>query len=190
MKSVQTLKDIGRNRDCIIIGGGNSLNYLDLEKLPDDMYIISINNHYPELSDMIIYYDKDMQLELSKRILKPNQLLLGFKHSTKLDHTNVNCTHYYDYKDMIFGDSGFHAVQFADLIFNFKNIYLAGYDYQIKGSSYHHNEIESDHIKLARFQKWSIGKVLSKYKLMTWKNNIYNCYADSSLKVFKHKLPY
>lgn len=190
MKNILSLKDLGRGRDCIIIGGGHSLVSIIWELLPKDIYIIATNTHYYKLADMIIYYDKDINQFYTENEPKPYQLLLGFRHSTKLDNTNKNCTHYYNYGNMVFGDSGYHALQFADQLFNFNNIYLAGYDYTTRGESYHHNEDKSDPEKMKRFKTWSIGKVLDKYNDIPWKNNIYNCNKDSELKTFKFKLPY
>ena len=190
MNHINKLKDIGRDRSCLIIGGGHSVNDIDWSRIPDSMYIIGINGHYSYMADMIIYYDKDMQEYYRTRKLKPNQLLIGFKHRNSLDHTNDNCTHYYSYDDMVFGDSGFHALQFADGIFNFKDIYLTGFDYSTEGNSYHYNETESDPIKLDRFKKWSVGKVLAKYGDISWLHSVYNCNKKSKLEIFNFSLPY
>jgi hypothetical protein len=190
VKSIKSLRGLGRGRKCLIIGGGVSLSELEFSLLPSDIYIISINNHCYKMADMIIYYDKDMREFHLENEPKPFQLLLGFRHSTKLDHTSKNCTHYYSYENMIFGDSGFHALQFADSIFNFKEIYLAGYDYYTTGRTYHHNEDVSDPDKMYRFNTWSIGKVLDKYSDIEWKNKIYNCNKLSKLTEFNYKLPY
>ena len=91
------------------------------------------------------------------------------------------------YNDMVFGDTGFHSLQFADKIFNFSEIYLAGFDYYVCEKTYHHNESVSDEDKMNRFKNWSIGKVLCKYKEVEWSNKIYNLNKKSSIDIFPYK---
>ena len=190
MNHINTLKDLGRGRKCLIVGGGQSLNGFDWFSIPKDTYIICTNNHEIDYADMIIYYDKDMKEYYTNNNIKPFQLLLSFRHKKTLDYTCSNTTHYYTYDDMVFGDSGYHALQFADKIFNFKEIYLIGFDYTIKGGSYHHDEDISDPKKLERFKTWSIGRVLKQYTDTKWKNKIYNCNKYSAIDIFNYKLPH
>jgi len=190
MRNIKTLRDIGKDRNCLIIGGGHSVNNLELSAIPRNMYVIVTNNHMLPHANMIVYYDKDMRDYFNKTKIMPNQLLVGFKHSDKIDHTSNNCTHYFNYESMVFGDSGFHALQFADQVFGFNNIYLSGYDYSVKGDSYHYNEDKSNKTKQDRFITWSIGKVLNQYNDIEWKNNIFNCNRNSALDIFKYGLPY
>ena len=138
---------------------------------------------------MILYYDKTMQDYFKKHKVSDRTLLLGFKHNT-IDYTCEQCTHYYTYDDMEFGDTGYHALQFADRIFNFKQIYLIGYDYKVNVKSYHYDEERSDEKKLNDFKKWNIKEVVPKYEKMTFRNKIYNCDKNSDLKMFKYKKPY
>jgi len=193
LKPLSTLRDLGRGRTCLIIGGGHSVNKIDFDKIPKDVYIISTNNHKYKMADMIVYYDKDMNEYFRNKILKPNQLLVGFQHSKKLNHTTDNCTHFYTYQDMIFGDTGYHCLQFADKIFRFDKIYLTGFDYTVSGDSYHYDEDVSDKKKLKTFKKWSIGKVLLRYNDVTWTNEIYNCNKvarKTDFDYFGYDLPY
>lgn len=189
MKHISELSDIGKGKRCLIVGGGESLNKFEWGKLKDT-YVICINDHLSQMADMIVYYDKDMKKYFSKHYISDNTLLLGFKHSEKLDHTIERCNYYYTYSDMVYGDSGFHVLQFADKIFRFKDIYLIGLDYQANGESYHHNEEKSDPKKLDKFKKFSIGRVLSRFNDITWNNNIYNCSKISKLNIFNYALPY
>jgi hypothetical protein len=144
------------------------------------------------MADVIVYYDKDIRDYFEKHDISDETMLIGFRKEKghKLDYTCSKCTHYYHYQDMIFGDTGFHAVQFADRIFNFDQIYLIGLDYATNGKSYHHDEDESDPEALSKFQRWSVDIVLGRYKNIQWKHKIYNCSKESALEMFEYGLPY
>jgi hypothetical protein len=189
MKHISALKDSGINRECLIIGGGHSVNDFDFEQLPNDMYVISINDHMCQMANMIIYYDRNMMDYFSKHYISENTILVGFQHRN-INHTCDKCSYYYTYDDTEFGDSGFHVLHFADKVFNFKKIYLLGYDYQVKGKSYHYDEELSDSTKQKNFIRRSVDVVLPMYDTIKYNNKIYNCSKDSALKAFKCKLPY
>ena len=116
MKHISCLRDLGRNRTCVIIGGGESVNNFDFGML-SDQYIISLNNHMNQLADMIIYYDKTMKSYFNDHHIADRTFLVGFKHRESIDYTVDRCDYYYNYNDMVFGDSGFHALQFANNTF-------------------------------------------------------------------------
>ncbi len=189
MKHISELLDIGIGKRCLIVGGGDSLNRFEWDKL-NDVYVICLNNHISQMADMIIYYDTEMTTYFNKHVISDETILIGFRHRDSLDHTVERCNYYYTYEDMTFGDSGFHSLQFADKIFNFGTIYLVGYDYETKGKSYHYNEDVSDQKKLERFKTWNIGKVLPRYTEMKWNNKIFNCNEKSKLGLFNYGLPY
>lgn len=190
MEHISDLSNIGENKRCLIVGGGNSLNRFEWDKL-EDIYVICLNNHLSQMADMIVYYDKDMMEHFENHEIPSETLLLGFKHrENTINHTCDRCTHYYNYKDIVHGDTGFHALQFADGVFNFNQIYLIGFDYCHDGDSYHHNETNSDPIKIKEFERWSMNIVLGRYKDIRWKNKIYNCSDKSALKLFNYGVPY
>jgi hypothetical protein len=193
MKHISELLGIGEGKKCLIVGGGPSLNTFEWDKL-EDTYIICINDHFPQLADMIVYYDKDMRDYFKEYTIPDRTLLMGFRKNKddvcSIDHTCERCDYYYTYMDMEYGDSGYHTLQFADHILNFSEIYLIGLDYTTDGRSYHYNETESDPEKLEKFQKWSIEIVLKKYFNMDWTNDIYNCSRNSALDIFEYKLPW
>jgi len=190
MKHLYELSNIGQDKKCLIVGGGDSLNRFEWDKL-QEVYVICCNRHLSQMANMIIYYDNDMKDYFDRHEVSRETLLIGFKHKDNvLNHTSDKCTHFYNYKDMLFGDTGFHALQFADRVFNFNEIYLIGFDYTHNGKSYHHDEQESDSKKLADFEKWSIKTVLPRYKNIAWKNKIFNCNKDSELKIFPYGVPY
>jgi hypothetical protein len=189
MKHISELTDIGIGKKCLIVGGGDSLNRFEWDKL-EDTYVICINRHLSQMANMIVYYDADMKEYFEKHSISNDTLLIGFRHSDAIDHTIDKCTHFYNYKDMMYGDSGFHVLQFADKIFNFDEIYLIGLDYQVNGASYHHDEKVSDPKKLDDFEKFSVGMVLERFSGINWTNEIYNCSKNTGLKIFKYGLPY
>jgi len=189
MQHINKLLGFGKGVKCLIVGGGHSLNGFRWDCLPSDLYIICLNDHYSQMADMILYYDRIMKKYFDKHCIADRTKLVGFKNNT-IDHTVDRCDYFYTYKEIDFGDSGYHALQIADKIFDFTEIFLIGYDYKTRDKSYHHNESESDEVKMRKFTGHSIGKVLPKYDKMYWTNQIFNCYKDSNLKKFKHKLPY
>ena len=188
MNHISKLKDFGVGKKCLIIGGGHSIGKINWSKV-GDYYVICINNHLLQMANMIIYYDRNMQKHFKKNLIPDETMLVGFKNNS-IDYTCERCNYYYNFTDMIFGDSGFHALQFADKIFNFKTTYLIGYDYEVRGDSYHYNELVSEPDKMKKFKTWSIGKVMNKYKDIVWNNEIFNCNKDSKLELFKYALPY
>ena len=185
MTHISQLQDIGLGKRCLIVGGGHSVRSINIDDYPD-CTIIGTNNHKHEQADIIVYFDKDINEYYDITEITPDQKLIGFKHK-QLDNTCSQCTHYYNYDDIVFGDTGFHTLQFADKIFNFSEIYLIGYDYSVFGNSYHHNETVSDIAKQDKFVNWSIGKVIDKYSEMEWDNKIVNLNPSSNLNIFHKK---
>lgn len=189
MEHINVLRGFGKGKRCLIIGGGHSLNEFGWTFLPSDFYIISINDHLNQMADMIIYYDRIMKKYFNVHHISPRTKLVGFKNNS-IDHTVPRCDYFYTYRDIEFGDSGYHALQMADGVLDFSEIFLVGYDYKVRGLSYHHNETVSDEKLMRKFTGHSIGRVLPKYSERKWQNQIFNCYKDSGLKKFKYKLPY
>ena len=186
MKHINDLEGIGDGKTCLIVGGGHSVNDFDFSRVPKNVSIIGTNQHKVNIADIVIYYDKDMRDYFNDNLVFADYLI-GFTNNS-IDYTSDNCTHYYNYNDITFGDTGFHALQFAERVFNFENIYLIGYDYQVKGDSYHFEESKSDEVKQKKFINWSINQVLTKYSRKKWKANIYNCFKGSKLTLFPYKL--
>jgi hypothetical protein len=197
VKHINELKNFGLGKKCLIVGGGHSLNEFKWDKI-DGMYVICTNDHLSQMAYMIIYYDKRMRDYFKKHTIADETILIGYKND-KVDYTIPRCNFYYNNNDMVFGDTGFHALQFADKIFNFSKIYLIGFDYDTKGESYHHNEEVSNNKRFKDFTSYNIGKVLKMYNQykekgkvcqMKWNNEIYNCNKKSKLTLFPFALPY
>jgi hypothetical protein len=193
MEHVSALANYGKGRRCLIVGGGHSLNEFRWDILPNNIYIICINNHLSQMADMIFYYDKGMKNYFMKHTIGDDTILIAHRKSedSTINSTIPRCNYYYNtINDVEFGDSGYMVLQLVDKVFKFEDVFLIGYDYKVKDRSYHHNETVSDEKKINGFVRTSIERVLPKYDTISWSNNIYNCNKDSNLKTFKYKLPY
>lgn len=187
MKHISDLLDIGKDKRCLIVGGGHSVNEIDFDEIPDDVVIIGTNRHKKDYADIIIYYDRDV-MKYYREECVPAEYMIGFKKSVRVDNTCPQCTHYYDLEQL--GkcyDTGFHALFYADKVFNFTEIYLIGYDYKTTDKSYHYDEQKSDDYKMSCFKKHSIRVVLPEYKKEIWRNKIYNMTKNTDLRVFSYK---
>jgi hypothetical protein len=182
-KHISSLAGIGRGQKCIIYGGGTSLD--DFREPDGDYFRISCNQHRNHLANIIIYYDEIMKDYYNNNKVRDDQLLIGFKNNL-LNNCAGHCTHFYTFNDIQYGDTGFHALQFADKIFQFSEIYLAGYDYYTKGDKYHHSQAPGGDTQ--RFILHSIGRVLHLYQLYKNQNIVYKCNPDSLLP-YKFNLP-
>lgn len=187
MEHISALENIGRGRSCLLIGNGPSVKELLPAEMPAEMFTIGMNNT-PLTCDMLVYYDSDVAAALDLKDQPPARYLVGFKTANgKVDNTCRHCTHYYTQDDRVMGDTGFHALQFADRVFRFDEMYLVGYDYKARGATYHFYEDESDKEKMARFGKWSVDVVLNMYAKEAWRGKIFNCNEGSALKAFPFK---
>lgn len=187
MMHINVLQNVGLKHRCIIIGGGLSVNDYDIHKRPKDLTVIGTNEHYNDIADIIIFYDRNMNKYYGKHDLSDKTILVG--HKAKNMDLTERCNFFYEHKDIDFGDTGYHALQFCDKIFNFKEIYLLGFDYTTGDHTYHFSEDVSDKVKMGKFKKHSIGKVLKQIEEYTPEHQVYNCSLTSAIKQFKFKLP-
>ena len=196
MEHISALKNMGEGKKCLLIGNGLSLRDFDLYKVPGEAVRIGMGITFMAC-DYIIYYDREPMKHYAAASMNTRTRLIGYKHG-KADHTCAACSYYYNHEDMIFGDTGFHVLQFADKIFNFDEIYLIGYDYCTSEKSYHFEEEKSDPDDMKKFLVHSCGKtvkempegwkpVIDKYNDIEWRNKIYNCNKRSALKAFPFK---
>ena len=193
MEHIKKLLGFGQGKRCLIVGGGHSVNGFLWSRLPDDLYIICLNDHLSQMADMIIYYDKVMKRHYLKHVIGDSVKLVGHRKAegSTIDSTVPRCDYWYNVvSDVEFGDSGYMSLQMADKIMDFDEIFLIGYDYKIEGKSYHHNEEVSSEKDINGFIRTSILKVLPRYDTIKWNNRIYNCNFESNLKLFEYKLPY
>lgn len=189
IKYIGELKQIGIGKKCIIIGNGLSIASFDFSLLKEPFYIIGINDYKANIKpNMLFYFDKEMQEHYTQNEIDMSTILIGYQEG-KINYLCPRCNYYYSHNDIVFADTGCHALQFADRLFNFPEIYLVGFDYDCELKTYHYKEDNSDREKLVRFLKHSIQSVQKYYKIK-WQNKIYNCNNQSALKAFEYKLPY
>jgi hypothetical protein len=169
---VHKLSGIGTGKRCVIIGGGESKNHFDIAHLDYSFDIISCNLHGIDRCRMMIFHDKEIADAIPRIQILP-EYIIGSKQNVTL-----GCTHEYLASDITtgadvdFGDTGYHALQMADRIFNYSEIYLVGFDYITGEYSYHWDELMSNERKLSDFRKHSIGVVLPKFKAYQPKNKV------------------
>lgn len=185
MKHISDLADSGFAKRCLLVGGGHSINDFNFNDV-EDTVVICANSHKKEIADIIFYFDKNVNDyyiehgdELSRHTILVGYINKGIKNVCE------RCDYCYNYSDIVFGDTGFHMLQFADKLFNFSEIYLIGYDYTATHKSYHWNEEESHPKKMADFLKHS-ENVLPKYREIQWNNQIFNLSKDSRLDMFEN----
>jgi hypothetical protein len=182
IKHISALRNCGIDDTCVIIGGGTSAADVNLDRIPEDYHVISLNDHGNEYADIIMYYDIEMRKHFDYSGRYPHQLLIGARIKN-VDHVSKHCTHYYEYTDCRHGDIGFRALQFADQVFNYSKIYLVGYDYYTEPENYHFDKASTPE-QIHRFNTFSVGVVLPLYEKVEWKNKIINISKKSMLKIF------
>lgn len=138
--------------ECLIVGNGLSAEHFNVGPFREFCDIWSCNEAL-DYADLWVYYDKNMQ-EYFRDFDKGHGGLCGYRYK-KIDHTSPNCDYYYGHDDIVFGDTGFHSLQFADKM-GYKKIYLIGIDYTCDLDRYHYKDRVSDADNLFRFLKASI----------------------------------
>ena len=67
MKHINELMNFGFNKKCLLIGGGLSVMDINLSKIDRSIYTIACNKATFD-TDMIVYYDKDIN-EYYKQVI-------------------------------------------------------------------------------------------------------------------------
>uniref|UniRef100_A0A6M3M7B7 DUF115 domain-containing protein n=1 Tax=viral metagenome TaxID=1070528 RepID=A0A6M3M7B7_9ZZZZ len=189
MTHFTALKDHGKGRKCLIVGGGLSVRNIDFEKVTDDFDIIGLNQHGQPIADIVFYYDLKIRDLFNTYDKAPAPIVISFRHACEGTKPvfNYYCkysTHYYLYHDTAHGDIGFRALQMIDKHFGYSEIYLAGYDYSHDGISYHYEDERSPGVDIEMFDAFSVKSILPKYQLLEIRTPIYNCNSESKLTCF------
>ena len=160
--TIQQLRNKGKNKTLLLIGGGDSCKNFDYKSIKyDDVMVVNINktNIKPDylvyLEDAYVIYQTTHPID-DKIVLIGNELVL------------CNRTDYfYSRKDVVEGHGcGFYALQIADKIMEYKKIILAGYDFY--GDS----------------RDWN--KLIPDYALVKW-GNVININPDSKINKYLKK---
>ncbi len=200
MRSVNDIRNIGKDKNCLIIGGGLSVNNFDFSKLPNDYITIAVNNALPKdvRIDYIVYNDANFL-----RIIKD----LNLNDHTKVigsDSSPFPGIHYYFRNEQISclgsDNTGLRALMIARDVFCCKEIYLIGFDFHtriIKGQeqSHFYGDKFGKTEKYPTYQQVKdhfkrLNVFIEQFDRIQDISNIYNCYEESSLKKFPYKLPY
>lgn len=182
MKHIKELQGIGKGKKCLLAGNGISAEKYNYSDFQGD--IIGMNKT-PVKCKYLVYYDNKMKDYYASVKIDNDIMLIGYNHKN-INYLCDRCNYYYTYDDIVFGDTGFHVLQFADSIFEYDEIYLIGYDYECNLTRHHFTEETTELKEIFYFLKWSIH-VIQRYYQYQWKHRIYNLNERSALKAFPFK---
>ena len=200
MQWVTDLKGRGAGKQCLIIGGGLSVEDFDFSSLPDDFVRICINDALPEnvRIDYLIYNDPKM-IPVIKNLELPESIkVISFGNSSceRTDYhyrnSHLNC------EDS--DNTGLKALLLAKEVMNFDKIFLIGYDFHTNVI----NGIEVSHFQgdpIGHDTKFPVRSLLDQhfkrlkdmvfqFEIIKNMTGIYNCYKNSRLRKFEYALPY
>ena len=215
MKHITELKNGGRDRQCLIVGGGHSVADFPFFRLPHNITVIGLNYHDPVFIihnadfklDYVIYIDNDFKQIMGQTgypdNIRGNAKLIGYKSKRKHEINKISdrCNYYYD--DETIDINGiqsvlYYALQIANDIMRFDKIFLIGIDNKfVSGEShYWHDKIlgNTKTMEITPQQK----QLMSKHMHMTYKlfarktnyNNVYNCNPDSNVDCWPYGVPW
>jgi len=200
MREVKELKDFGKGKKLLLIGGGPSVRDFSYNVGYDYTMVVNDTVHLPVKTDFNIYQDISYAGRLNERMLKKqvDREMITIGHwSNALPNTNYG----YDHNQIggtNFRHTGAYALAIADSIMNFDIIYLIGFDYNTddngsihyysKGtteSDYYKNDMDAMMTKRA-FLKNAVHdfNIYSKWSY----DRIYNLNPKSRLKKFQFKV--
>lgn len=204
MFRINDLKDIGIGKKCLIIGGGNSVSGFDFSKVED--YIkIGVNEAGIKSgikTDYLIYNDTCFLPVLAKLDTSKVKVICFQNNYCKQPH--------YAYSLFTFNDFGYSelreesntglkAVIIAKHIMKFDEIYLTGFDFDVKvingkeqshfwGDDVGHNKkFENEQHLQDHFKR--LDYMVKEFDILKDILNIYNCNSESKLKRFQFKNP-
>jgi len=187
MESVEVLNGIGKGKDCLIIGSGNSVSDFDFDSVPEDIVRIGLNFLFVKTRiDYNIFSDSTYSNFISLGCLNEKIDLIGFKNNIKSAGDRVD--YFYDWGNVLPGGHvGFSALQIA-VKMDFDNIYLIGFDYNNDGDYLHYyaDHYISDFRKKVYTERY-FESFLKDFDLIEWNNNIFNLNQTSRLKKFEFR---
>lgn len=209
MKSVRLLKDLGRGKDCLIIGGGMSVKDFDFSKLPKDMIVLCINNAVPDNVniDYLVYCDCCFIDVLKQLDLSRIKNIISFK-DTYYNRLNFKGEIFvYSHCDLsqkvVINDSdntGIKGIVIAKHIMQFDKVYLIGFDFKIeiidgkKQSHFYGDEVGKDkkyyEINHLNSHYKRLPQMVKEFDRLKNVDNIFNCNKNSALTLFSYALPF
>lgn len=205
MKSIRMLKDTGRGRECIIIGGGMSVKSFDFQKLPSNMVTLCINNAVPEglKIDYLIYRDCCVTTVLRSMDLSNVKNIICFR-SVYDKHINFKGDWYaFSHSDLsqkeVIQDSdntGLKGLVIAKRIMGFDKVYLIGFDFTTVNGQSHFYGDEVGHDKKYYEQNHlnshlkNLPGMVEQFDRLKDTDGVYNCNKNSALTLFKYAMPF
>jgi len=214
MFSVRMLKDKGKGKRCLIIGGGMSVSRFDFSQLPKDMIIFCINDAKPKdvIIDYLVYRDCcfiDPLKEMSaKGELLQVKNIICFRSTYYSKGLNYK-GEYYGYTDSDLSlkevikdndNTGLKGIIIAKRIMNFKKIYLIGFDFKTemvngkKQSHFYGDHVghgkkyyEQNHLD-SHYDR--LSGMIGEFDRIKDTSNIFNCNKNSALTIFEYAMPY
>ncbi len=197
MQWIKTLEGIGKDRKCLIIGGGLSVKKFDFSKLDKNFVKIAVNNAIPEgvKVDYVVYNDTNFLRVIHE--IPENVTVIGSDGSP---HPR---TQYYFRNEEIGcvcnDNTGLRTIQIARLM-GFEEIYLTGFDFHTqevdgKEQSHFYGDKHGARQKYPEFQQVQdhfnrLPIMIRHFDKIKDAKNIFNCYKESSLKLFPFQLPF
>lgn len=201
MQRITELKDIGIGKKCLLIGGGMSVLNFDFSRLPDDFVKIVVNDAFPNgiRVDYMIYNDLSF-LKMLKNLKIPEGVkIIGYVNNpSKKMHYGYRLSDLKCVSD--FSNTGLKALLIAKNIMRFDEIYLIGFDFHTRkvsgkqqshffGDDIGHNRKYPEKRMLNdHFER--LKGMVCEFEVIKERENVYNCYKDSKLKIFSYLLPY
>lgn len=200
MQRVTVLKDIGKGKPCIIIGGGTSVETFDFSKVRNTT-VISVNNSIPNGVDVeyVIYNDACFT-----PVLKEYRLWESHKVIAYCGSMNINCQYYYRPEDCLPAieddNTGLKSLIIARNILGFEKIYLVGFDFytvnvngKLKSHFYgdevgHNKKYECDMNLKNHYAR--LPKMIAQFDKVADMPFVYNCNQKSELGLYPHAMPW
>lgn len=214
MKSVRTLKDIGRGKICLLIGGGMSVDDFEFSKLPPDTVKMCINNAVPEgvEIDYLVYRDCCF-IDVLKEMSAKGQLLhvkniICFRSTFYNKDLNYKGDFYgFTHSDLsqkeVINDNdntGIKGLVIAKRIMGFDRVYLIGFDFTTqtvdgkKQSHFYGDEVghgkkyyEQMHLD-SHYDR--LPQMIGEFNRIKDVEGIYNCNKNSALTLFPYAMPF
>lgn len=183
MECVSALEDT-REGDCLLIGGGCSVNSFDWYNLRENVDRVSINRCFIDTRiDYMIYCDPFFLRWLEGHPIGDGIQLVGWRGNT-CDRTD----YWYHWEEHFYQGfhSGYTGLQFCQYL-GYDRIFLIGFDYHDteKGLHYYEGQYDTQITELEkRTIKSNMDKWLSDFDRAVWTAEIINLNPDSRLKKF------
>lgn len=199
--NVWDLKNIGKGKNCLIVGGGMSVLDMDFSLVPDTTVVIAINDSAVSLIekkikvDYTVYNDYHFLNRVNLKELSEKSIVICTNPDYSKTGVSYKCYASF-FKELglnlIDGEAntGAKAIVIANKVMNFDNIYLIGFDCNLKRnrenvmqSHFHGDEKLGD---LLRSHVSDLtGRFIKEFNYLSLHvKNVYNLNRDSAIKCF------